>query len=201
MQTLCWPSLGETWIPTGSSDADLTPGFFEGDHKSHYGSTKHTYLVWSGILFIYLVVFRTVCITVGQTEHAENWCDWSTERKEFYFHEVKCFSPGRIDLFLIWNVSHSQRTFLNSDFHWDLQFHLKSPGDLFWICVKFEVWSAARILCWTVPVPRGILGLICNQCCCLPWICHHPTESIWWEKEKVINAVPSKVQVQKELSW
>lgn len=31
------------------------------------------------------------CITVGETEHAEIWCEWSIERKEFHFQEVKCF--------------------------------------------------------------------------------------------------------------
>lgn len=39
----------------------------------------------------------------------------NSERKKIYFQEVKCSFSGVIDSFLIWNVSHSQHTFLNSD--------------------------------------------------------------------------------------
>ena len=126
---------------------------------------------------------------------------WLEYWKEFYFQEVKCFSSGHIDSFLIWNVSHTQHTFLDSDFHWDLQFHFKSPGDLFWVCVSFWVCSTAHILHWTDQILQGILGLICSQYCCLACIYQTPLRQSDGRKEKVIYVVPSWEQVQKELSW
>lgn len=109
---------------------------------------------------------------------------WLEYWKEFYFQEVKCFSSGHIDSFLIWNVSHTQHTFLDSDFHWDLQFHFKSPGDLFWVCVSFGVCSTAHILHWTDQVLQGILGLICSQCCCLACIYQTPLRQSEGRKRK-----------------